>query len=489
MNSPLSRVRTPLSLWSLRNRLILAAVFLASLAIIASDFAANTALRSYLISQVDSQLFNISSGSLERLDRAGIAPQSQAQESPSPFRVVQPIRGVPTSTSLTLLDREGNLIGQVGGELAGQNFGVTGLKVSQVEKYKNKPFTIEGEGGNPDVRALALVLPTGMGSVIAANSLQEVDKTLSQLRYLFFFLGLIAIFLTALVSRWIIAISLRPLDKVEETAEAIAAGDLSARLPAAKPDTEVGRLTTSLNAMLGQIEQSFSVKVESENKLRRFVADASHELRTPLTAIRGFAELHRQGAVSGEEKTKELISRIEGESIRMSSLVEDLLLLARLDQARELDFEPVDLNTLIVEVVASAKAAGPDHPIELNLPQQELFVLGDSRRIHQVVANLLANARTHTPLGTKINVTARQTLAEVIIEVADNGPGLSKSDQERIFERFFRADPARVRHSGEGSGLGLSIVDAVMKAHGGYVSVKSELDKGATFTLHFLSKE
>ena len=489
MNSPLSRVRTPLSLWSLRNRLILAAVFLASLAIIASDFAANTALRSYLISQVDNQLFSISSGSLERLDRAGIAPQSEFEESRSPFRVLQPIRGVPTSTSLTLLDREGNLIGQVGGELAGQNFGVTGLKVSQVERYENKPFTIEGEGRNPDVRALALVLPTGMGSVIAANSLEEVDKTLSQLRFLFFFLGLIAILLTALVSRWIIAISLRPLDKVEETAEAIAAGDLSARLPAAKPDTEVGRLTTSLNMMLSRIEQSFSVKVESENKLRRFVADASHELRTPLTAIRGFAELHRQGAVSGEEKTKELISRIEGESIRMSSLVEDLLLLARLDQARELDLEPVDLNTLIVEVVASAKAAGPDHPIELNLPQEELFVLGDSRRIHQVVANLLANARTHTPLGTKINVTARQTLAEVIIEVADNGPGLSKSDQERIFERFFRADPARVRNSGEGSGLGLSIVDAVMKAHGGYVSVKSELDKGATFTLHFLNKE
>jgi two-component system OmpR family sensor kinase len=473
----------------LRNRLILAAVFLASLAIIASDFAANTALRSYLISQVDNQLFSISSGSLERLDRAGIAPQSEFEESRSPFRVLQPIRGVPTSTSLTLLDREGNLIGQVGGELAGQNFGVTGLKVSQVERYENKPFTIEGEGRNPDVRALALVLPTGMGSVIAANSLEEVDKTLSQLRFLFFFLGLIAIFLTALVSRWIIAISLRPLDKVEETAEAIAAGDLSARLPAAKPDTEVGRLTTSLNMMLSRIEQSFSVRVESENKLRRFVADASHELRTPLTAIRGFAELHRQGAVSGEEKTKELISRIEGESIRMSSLVEDLLLLARLDQARELDFEPVDLNTLIVEVVASAKAAGPNHPIELNLPQAELFVLGDSRRIHQVVANLLANARTHTPLGTKINVTARQTLAEVIIEVADNGPGLSKSDQERIFERFFRADPARVRNSGEGSGLGLSIVDAVMKAHGGYVSVKSELDKGATFTLHFLNKE
>ena len=482
-------MRTPLSLWSLRNRLILASVFLASCAIAASDFAANTALRSYLISQVDSQLVNISTGSLERLDRAGIAPQREILENRSPFRILQPLSGVPTSTSLTLLDMDGTLVGQIGGELGGKAFAVTGMKVSQVLKYKNKPFTIEGVDGNPDVRALALVLPTGMGSVIVANSLEEVDKTLSQLRFLFFILGLIAILATGLISRRIVAIGLKPLEKVEETAEAIASGDLSARLPAAKPDTEVGRLTTALNTMLGRIEQSFSVKVESENKLRRFVADASHELRTPLTAIRGFAELHRQGAVVGEEKTKELINRIEGESIRMSSLVEDLLLLARLDQARELDSEPVDLNTLITEVVASAKAAGPNHPISLNLPQEELFVLGDSRRIHQVVANLLANARTHTPAGTNISITAKADLNQTTIEVTDNGPGLAVADQERIFERFYRADPSRVRSSGEGSGLGLSIVDAVMKAHGGYVSVKSELGNGSTFTLHFLNQE
>lgn len=482
-------MRTPLSLWSLRNRLILASVFLASCAIAASDFAANTALRSYLISQVDNQLINISTGSLERLDRAGIAPQTEFEENRSPFRILQPLRGVPTSTSLTLLDMDGKLVGQIGGELGGKAFAVTGMKVSQVAKYKNQPFTIDGENGKPDIRALALVLPTGMGSVIVANSLEEVDKTLSQLRFLFFILGLIAILVTALVSRWIVAIGLKPLEKVEETAEAIAAGNFSARLPAAKPDTEVGRLTTALNTMLGRIEQSFAVKVESENKLRRFVADASHELRTPLTAIRGFAELHRQGAVAGEEKTKELINRIEGESIRMSSLVEDLLLLARLDQSRQLDLEPVDLNTLITEVVASAKAAGPNHPIKLILPQEEIFVLGDSRRIHQVVANLLANARTHTPAGTNITVTAIQELTQTIIEVSDDGPGLAKADQERIFERFYRADPARVRSSGEGSGLGLSIVDAVMQAHGGYVSVRSELGKGATFTLHFLNQE
>lgn len=488
MNSPLSRVRTPLSLWSLRNRLILASVVLASFAIIASDFAANAALRTYLISQVDDQLINISNTSLNRLDRAGIAPL-EADDKNSPFKILEPLRGVPTATSITLLDVDGNLIGQVGGELGGKNFAVTGMKIDEVSQYKNRPFTIDGKDGQPDIRALAQMLPTGMGSVIVADSLEKVDKTLSQLRFLFLILGLIALIAIAMAARWIIALGLKPLEAVEDTAEAIASGDLSARLPAAKPDTEVGRLTTSLNTMLSRIEESFTARVESENKLRRFVADASHELRTPLTAIRGFAELHRQGAVVGEDKTKELINRIEKESVRMSSLVEDLLLLARLDQSRELAKEPVDLNTIITEVVASARAAGPNHPIEIKLEASEIFVLGDSQRIHQVIANLLANARAHTPNGTEISITAMQGVSETTIAVSDKGPGLSKADQDRIFERFYRADPSRVRNSGEGSGLGLSIVDAVMKAHGGYVSVKSELGKGATFTLHFLNQE
>jgi two-component system OmpR family sensor kinase len=466
----------------------LASVVLASFAIIASDFAANAALRTYLISQVDDQLINISSTSLNRLDRAGIAPL-EADDKNSPFKILEPLRGVPTATSITLLDIDGNLIGQVGGELGGKNFAVTGMKIDEVSQYKNRPFTIEGKDGQPDIRALAQMLPTGMGSVIVADSLEKVDKTLSQLRFLFLILGLIALITIAMAARWIIALGLKPLEAVEDTAEAIAAGDLSARLPAAKPDTEVGRLTTSLNTMLARIEESFTARVESENKLRRFVADASHELRTPLTAIRGFAELHRQGAVVGEEKTKELINRIEKESVRMSSLVEDLLLLARLDQSRELAKEPVDLNTLITEAVASARAAGPNHPIDIKLEASEIFVLGDSQRIHQVIANLLANARAHTPNSTEISITAMQGVSETTIAVSDKGPGLSKADQDRIFERFYRADPSRVRNSGEGSGLGLSIVDAVMKAHGGYVSVKSEIGQGATFTLHFLNQE
>jgi two-component system OmpR family sensor kinase len=482
-------VRTPLSLWSLRNRLILAAMVLTAVAISASDFAANAALRSYLISQVDKELIEISSGSLLRLDRAGIESEISDENSDSPFTEFRPLRGVPTSASVSLLDIDGKLIGRIGGDLSQKQIAVFGMSVDQVKAKGTAPFTIEGQGDDPDVRAVVQILPTGLGSVVVANSLADVDRTLQRLGFFFLILGLIALTAVGLVSRWIIAISLKPLEQVEETAEAIAGGDLSARLPAAKPDTEVGRLTTALNTMLARIEESFEARVNSESKLRRFVADASHELRTPLTAIRGFAELHRQGAVVGEVNTKELVGRIEKESIRMSTLVEDLLLLARLDQSREMTQEPVDLNTLLTEAVASAKAAGPNHLIELSLPSAEVFVLGDPQRIHQVVANLLANARTHTPDDSQIKVALDQGVAETIISVSDNGPGLSEDDQERIFERFFRADPSRARTSGEGSGLGLSIVDAVMQAHGGYVSVQSKLGDGATFKLHFLNKD
>jgi two-component system OmpR family sensor kinase len=462
---------------------------LTAVAISASDFAANAALRSYLISQVDKELIEISSGSLLRLDRAGIESENSDENSDSPFTEFRPLRGVPTSASVSLLDIDGKLIGRIGGDLSQKQIAVFGMSVDQVKAKGTAPFTIEGQGNDPDVRAVVQILPTGLGSVVVANSLADVDRTLQRLGFFFLILGLIALTAVGLVSRWIIAISLKPLEQVEETAEAIAGGDLSARLPAAKPDTEVGRLTTALNTMLARIEESFEARVNSESKLRRFVADASHELRTPLTAIRGFAELHRQGAVVGEVNTKELVGRIEKESIRMSTLVEDLLLLARLDQSREMAQEPVDLNTLLTEAVASAKAAGPNHFIELSLPSAEVFVLGDSQRIHQVVANLLANARTHTPDDSQIKVALDQGVAETIISVSDNGPGLSEDDQERIFERFFRADPSRARTSGEGSGLGLSIVDAVMQAHGGYVSVQSKLGDGATFKLHFLNKD
>ena len=476
--------------WSLRNRLLLATVVVAAIGIGASDFAANAELRGFLIRQVDSQLASVANSTLSRLVRAGIAPNGDDGTSGSgtatPFRAMSPLRGVPTATSLTLLDPSGEILGQVGGDIStgGSQATFSRMTLAQVAATKGKAFTVHTENPRTSTRAVAYILPSNLGSVVIAVSLTSVERTLQELSFLFLLISLAVLLLIGLISRWLITLSLKPLLEVEVIAAAIAGGDLSARLPEIHPATEIGRLTKSLNTMLGRIEESFQQKNESESKLRRFVADASHELRTPLTAIRGFAELHRQGAVTGEEKTKELVGRIEKESIRMGSLVEDLLLLARMDEARPHTLEPVDLTHLIEESVASALAAGPDHPIEVDVPA-DLYVLGDTKRIHQALGNLLANARTHTPSGTLIKVSAATNEIETTIAVKDSGPGLSESDQIRIFERFFRVDPSRARHAGEGSGLGLSIVDAVMKAHSGTVSVDSEIGKGSTFTLHF----
>lgn len=478
--------------WSLRNRLILATLALATIAIAASDFAATNSLRSFLISQADSQLKDVVQTSMLRLDRAGIESEVSAEsEDKNNFRPLKPLGGVPTTTAVTLLDLKGDVIGQIGGQFTNsidiKEFHK--LTPARVVSYKGEPFTIPGVKEQSDIRAIARLLPSGAGTVVISVALDSVENTVSGLAGIFLLIGLFVLLAIGFVSRGLIKLSLKPLNKIGETAASIAEGDYSARLPSVNPKTEVGRLTGSLNTMLSRIEESFAIRAESESKLRRFVADASHELRTPLTAIRGFAELHRQGAVVGEEKTKELISRIEKESIRMSSLVEDLLLLARLDQSRELIFEPVDVNHLVNEAVASARAAGPGYEITVSSSGEEIFVLGDSMRIHQAVANLLANARTHTPVGTKIKVEITQDDLATKISVSDNGPGLSESDQERIFERFFRADPSRVRVSGEGSGLGLAIVDAVMKAHHGRVEVKSELGNGATFIITFPQEE
>ena len=481
-----------LSNWSLRNRLILATLGLAAIAIAASDFAASNSLRTFLINQADSQLNEVVQTSMLRLDRAGIDSANQDGDGDeNGFRPLRPLGAVPTTTAVTLLDISGNVIGRIGGEFA-NSIDLNEFKKltpEKVDSLNELPFTISGDDGKTDIRAIARSLPSGEGTVVISVALDSVDKTVAGLRGIFILISFIVLISIAIVARSLIKLTLKPLNQIEKTAAAIAEGDLSARLPEVNSRTEVGRLTGSLNTMLSRIEESFTIRTESENKLRRFVADASHELRTPLTAIRGFAELHRQGAVVGEEKTKELVSRIEKESIRMSSLVEDLLLLARLDQSRELTFDPVDINHLVKEAVASAQAAGPGYEITVSSTNDEVFVLGDSMRIHQAIANLLANARTHTPVGTKIAVNISQGDLETKISISDNGPGLSEEDQKRVFERFFRADPSRVRVGGEGSGLGLAIVDAVMKAHGGRVEVNSKIGAGATFTIVFPQKD
>jgi two-component system, OmpR family, sensor kinase len=484
-------MRSPFATWSLRNRLTLGIVILAALGFFAASLATQSLLKGYLTSEVDKQLATITSGTFDRIQQSGIAHEVRESDDYVLGKphinngLGSPLTRIPTSTSLTLLDMQGNVVGGLGGDLNSAPITdyVKGLLPEEVASHGEKPFTIDAPGS--DFRVIARALPNNGGTVVAAQSLNDLNRTTSRLGFLFALIGLLLLLLIAIAARTVIKVGLRPLEDAEKTAEEIAAGNLSARMPEADPSTEVGRLVTSLNIMLARIEDAFSVRTESENKLRRFVADASHELRTPITAIRGFSELHRQGAVTGEKETSELIGRIENESKRMGSLVEDLLLLARLDQAREMDSKPVDINKVVEDAVISARAAGPNHPVTFNTSGDEIFTLGDEVRIHQVVANLLANARAHTPAGTPITVSVQSTDAGVEVSVADKGPGLSVEDQKRIFERFYRADSSRVRTGADGSGLGLSIVDAVMRAHGGSVSVQSTPGEGAVFTLHF----
>ena len=473
-------MKSPFANSSLRNRLTVGVLILSAFGFAGAGFGAQALLQDYLIHQVDDQLLSVVGGVADRLDQAGIARDDDDQAA----RAATPLNRVPTSISVTVLDPFGNLIGGIGGDFNSNQITdyVKGLLPGQVAAFGAKPFTVEAPGA--DFRVATTVLPSSLGSVIVAQSLSDFDKTTHQISIVFLIIGGIVLLFIAFASRQVIKLSMKPLKKIEETAEQIAAGDLSARLENFEPDTEVGRLSTSLNTMLSRIEESFAARAQSEDKLRRFVADASHELRTPLTSIRGFAELHRQGAVPEGEKTKELISRIEKESMRMGYLVEDLLLLARMDQSRELVLVDLDLSSLVTEAVTSAQAAGPDHPITSEI-KNNVHTQGDADKVYQVVTNLLANARAHTPAGTAIHVSTYSTKDGSYVSVADNGPGLSAEDQLHIFERFYRVDSSRQRSSDDGSGLGLSIVDEVMKAHGGTVSVASEPGKGATFTLHF----
>ena len=481
------RSRTQIADWtntSLRNRLTIGVLVLSAIGFVGAGFGSQALLRNYLISQVDEQLISVVGGVSDRLDRAGIESDRDDDDNPAEARTVTPLNRVPTSISVTVLDPFGNLIGGIGGDLNSNEITdyVKGMLPGEVAAYGSKPFTIEAPGS--DFRVATTVLPSSLGSVIVAQSLADFDKTTRQIGSVFLIIGSLVLLFIAIASRQVVKVGMRPLKKIEETAEKIAAGDLSARLENFEPDTEVGRLSTSLNTMLSRIEESFAARTKSEEKLRRFVADASHELRTPLTAIRGFAELYRQGAVPAGEKTNELIARIEKESMRMGYLVEDLLMLARMDQSRELEISDVNLSELVQEAVTSAQAAGPDHTITTSIAAG-VVTKGDADKIYQVVTNLLANARAHTPAGTAITVSVSKEGADALITVADNGPGLSAQDQVRIFERFYRVDASRQRNSKDGSGLGLSIVDAVMRAHGGEVTVASELGKGAAFTLHF----
>ena len=353
--------------------------------------------------------------------------------------------------------------------------------------------------------------------LVVGTDLGNVDQTIRQLAGIDLIVSTIILVGLVVVGIAIVRASLRPLTDIEHTAEAIAAGDLTRRVPDRDPVTEVGRLGRSLNTMLAQIETSFRAREESEaaarrseERMRRFVADASHELRTPLTAMRGYAEYYRQrggvqdeaaeGASSaangGGQHThgplsradlNRIMQRVEQESARMGVLVEDMLLLARLDQQRPIERRPVDLLTLAVDAVQDARIIAPQRTIELTVGTGAAFlILGDEVRLRQVIGNLMSNALNHTPDGTPVQVRVlagpRHPVPTVVLEVTDQGPGLRPDQAERVFERFYRADTARTRTAG-GTGLGLAIVAALVAAHGGTVDLDTAPGRGSTFRI------
>jgi len=353
--------------------------------------------------------------------------------------------------------------------------------------------------------------------LVVGTDLGNVDQTIRQLAGIDLIVSTIILVGLVVVGIAIVRASLRPLTDIEHTAEAIAAGDLTRRVPDRDPVTEVGRLGRSLNTMLAQIETSFRAREESEaaarrseERMRRFVADASHELRTPLTAMRGYAEYYRQrGGVQDEAAQgtsapangggqytqgplsradlNRIMQRVEQESARMGVLVEDMLLLARLDQQRPIEHRPVDLLTLAADAVQDARMIAPRRTIELTVGTGAAFlVLGDEVRLRQVIGNLMSNALNHTPDGTPVGVRVlagpRQPVPSVVLEVTDQGPGLRPDQAERVFERFYRADTARTRTAG-GTGLGLAIVAALVAAHGGTVALDTAPGRGATFRI------
>ncbi len=348
-------------------------------------------------------------------------------------------------------------------------------------------FTVPStDGKGHDWRVL--LARNRQGYVLVALSEVEVDETVEQQLWVTAGVGGGVLLVLAVVAYLLVRSSLRPLVEVEQTAEAIAAGDLTRRVPEADPRTEVGGLSTALNTMLGQIETAFEERraseeaaLASEERMRRFVADASHELRTPLTSIRGFAELHRQAGRADEN-----VGRIEHHATRMGLLVDDLLLLARMDQQRPLDKKPVDLLALATDALIDARVTAQGHKLRLRTQGgddddvEPAIVLGDEARLRQVLQNLITNALTHTPAGTEITVFVGTEGREAVLEVADNGPGMTAEDAERVFERFYRTDPSRTRALG-GSGLGLSIVNALVGAHGGKVTLRTVPGEGAAF--------
>ena len=477
---------------SLRARLTVGLVGVAAVGLLVVDAISYAALRSYLLDRVDQQV----QSALPLVGRTLVAPKliaragDRALRDGPPRRFAPPDGGErpgpqpPFGTFAELLNDRGRIVKQ-------RSFSLSQGEVSKPDLPDPLPlsqsfdslrlFTASSPGSSSDFRAAAVSVPEHTGTLVVAVSLQDADQTLAHLRLIGLIVTGAVLLAIAALAWWVIKAGLRPLERMGETANAIAAGDLSARVESSDERTEVGRLGLALNKMLGQIERAFAERQASEDRLRRFLADASHELRTPLSSIRGYAELFRTGAAREPGQLDRAMRRIEDEAERMGGLVDDLLALARLDEVREAVREPVDLAGLAREACDDAATAAPDRAISLRA-RGSTEVLGDRDQLRRVITNLLRNATMHTPKGTPIDVSVTGEDRSTTVAVRDHGPGLEPGTEAQVFERFWRDGESR-RRDGSGAGLGLAIVAAITKSHGGAVAAANAAGGGAEFTV------
>jgi two-component system, OmpR family, sensor kinase len=475
--------RTPL-----RIKLVVAVLALVACALAAMGLATVTALREHLIGRTDDQL-------------GGIADQARRQIAAGRTKLfVNLPQGsedgvrVPDPYLLESLAADGSLVDSRPAPPPADAPDLAGADL-----FAPGPFTVASLNGPGRWRIVVVSAPQGQHVIVAAR-MADVDSTVDRLVWLAVLVGLAILAAVAIVGVWLVRASLRPLTEIELATAVVAAGDLSQRVPHQDARTEVGRLGQSFNVMIERIESAFAGQVasetaarssearalRSEERMRQFIADASHELRTPLTAIRGFAELYRLGAVQDPHAVAGLVKRIENDARWMGLLVEDLLLLARLDQQQPLAAEPVDLAVLAADAVDNAHVLTPDRLVSLDIGAGEpVLVTGDEHRLRQVIGNLLTNALTHTAADADVMVRLTRRADQAVIEVIDTGPGLTPEQVQRVFERFYRVDPARTRRPGgpTSTGLGLAIVAALVAAHAGTVEIDSVPGQGATFRM------
>ncbi|MDA8291052.1 MAG: HAMP domain-containing sensor histidine kinase [Actinomycetota bacterium] len=487
------RVRAVAAGLSLRARLLLGLVVVAAVGLVAADFVVYGQVESFLTSQLDAQLPSSLNPFIREVQQqlGGIAGFGAGFSGSLAFR-----QDTPQGTYGAVVYGHGQVYTQAfqGNSPLGPPPAIPSDLVTRTEHSSTGIVTALGTEpeihltvgavGRPGFRyrLISVALPTNQPSVaVVALPFEGVDATLRHLVAVDVVVSAAVLTILAGLGYLVVRIGMRPLQEIEATAEAIAAGDLSRRVAQTNERTEVGRLGASLNAMLRQIEHAFAEQRGSELRLRQFLADASHELRTPVTSIRGYSELFRRGASGRPEDLALAMRRIEDESVRMGLLVDDLLLLARLDQGRPVEHAPVDLVAVASDAAADAQVLTPDREIDVDAPDA-VTVLGDGQRLRQVATNLVQNAVRHTPAGSPVHVGVRKEGERALLTVRDEGPGLTSEHAARVFERFYRADPSRARGSG-GTGLGLSIVKSIAEAHGGTASVVTTPGAGATFVV------